>query len=380
MLSLSVLACKKDSVVISPTTTTVPQNANATFYNFTGTMGGFQSSAILSSDNQIVSCGTTNYKPFYLKLNKSGVQTWRKEYDFGFQGKLFSVTEASTHDLFFCGYTTVNANSQFLLVKTNSAGDTIWSKTYGTSESDFGYQIISTNDNNLLLCGITNKTQDSHSDIYLIKVNLNGDTLWTKSYTDIEQEVSFNLTETQTGDYLITGTNEDNGMLGRQVLILKVNANGVKQWLKKLALPDWYWGYATTWLSNGDLLICGKHSINGYSQMLFIKTDANGNVYWTKEFGEANLNEAAYAIQKNADGTLAVTGLADNKYTNTTDLFLLKLDNNGNQLFFKSYPNNTSGFGFSLLKDTNDDNIICGGNFDGQSMFFTMLDKDGNPK
>jgi hypothetical protein len=172
-------------------------------------------------------------------------------------------------------------------VKTNSSSDTIWTKTYGGSDEDYGYQIINTSDGNILLCGISYSfPSQSFADIYLIKVNYNGDTLWSRTYPDQDQEVPFHLLETQNGEYLITGTNEDNSQY-RELYLLKVSATGQQIWNKKIGPPAWKWGYSTIELANGDLLTCGQHTNSGYSQVLLVKTDNLGNVIWEQELVKA---------------------------------------------------------------------------------------------
>src|SRR4029078_10269550 len=97
----------------------------------------------------------------------------------------FGIAETGNQDIFICGYTftfTNNTSADVLLIKLNASGDTLWSKTYGGSKDDFGYSIINTQDNNLLMCGVSySYTTEGYSDLYLIKVNTDGDTLWTKT-------------------------------------------------------------------------------------------------------------------------------------------------------------------------------------------------------
>lgn len=372
-------SCKKDKK--EPDTTPSPSTSTptATFFSFAGEIGSNDNSSIISIDNNIVFCGNYNNKCCYFKASKSGTQIWRKEYNFGFQGKIYAVAETNTQDLFFCGSTTISGNEQILLVKTNSSGDTIWSKTYGTTQADYGSQIIKTSDNNLLLCGITYKSQDAFCDIYLIKVDQNGDTLWTKSYSEPDQEVPFALTQTQNGEFLVTGTNEDGG-LPRQLYLLKISSTGTKLWDKKIGTADWYWGKSSVEISNGDIMVCGRHTISGYNQILLAKTDATGNLYWKKEFGNVNLNEEALSMKKNTDGSLIITGQADELSASNSNILLLKVDTAGNQIFFNRFGDSQGRYGNNLLKDLNDDNIITGSDFNLSTMYFTKTDKDGNYK
>ena len=265
-----------------------------------------------------------------------------------------------------------------LLIKTNSTGDTIWSKTYGGTESEYSTNVITTSDGNILIAGKTESFgAGTFGDIYLIKVNTNGDTLWTRNYPDQDQEVPFHLMETQNGEYLVTGTNEDNSQY-RELYLLKVDLNGTQVWNKKIGPPTWKWGFSTIELSNGNLLTCGQHSETGYSQVLLVKTDNLGNVIWEKEFGESNLSEQGNSIKQNSDGSFNITGSSFDVSSGLSYIILLKVDASGNKIFLKKFGGSSGESGVNLIKDSNDDNIITG-NYNG-NIFMTKTDSNGTFK
>lgn len=224
---LLITACKKDNI---------ETQGKPTYYSYNGFIVTNDNSTLMSFDNSLIICGISGNYISILKISKTGEQIWQKDIDGENQSFASGITETSNHDLFICGQTSRNyskSKDDILLIKTNMFGDTVWTKTYGGSESEYGINIISTSDGNLLISGTTDSFgAGSFGDIYLIKVNTNGDTLWTKSFSDQGQEVPFNLLETQNGEYLVTGTNEDNSN-PRELYLLKVNQNGTQIWNKK---------------------------------------------------------------------------------------------------------------------------------------------------
>ncbi len=346
------------------------------YFTFTGYIGTNDNSTTVSVDNNLIICGNTGDKVTILKISKTGTQIWRSDFGAGNNSSASGVTELN-EDIFICGSTSRNYSTtkhDILLIKANSAGDTIWTKTFGGSEAEYGTNIIATSDGNILIAGRTESFgAGSLGDIFLVKVNSSGDTLWTASYPDQDQEVPFHLMETKNGEYLVTGTNEDNGQY-RELYLLKISATGQQLWNKKIGPPTWKWGYSTIELINGDLLTCGKHAATGYNQVLVVKTDNAGNVIWEKEYGTNNLSEEGKSIKQNSDGTFTITGTCFDISTGQTDIILLKIDQRGNQLWFKKFGS-TSGGGVNLIKDSNDDNIITG-NCNG-SIFMTRTDNNG---
>ncbi len=368
---LFLASCKKDKD-IPPTPEPQPN-----YFTFTGQIGTNDNSTVVSNDDNLIICGNIGSNLSILKITKTGTQIWRNNFGAGNTSSASGVTELNG-DLFICGKTSRNystTKNDILLIKANSSGDTIWTKTYGGVEAEYGTNIIATSDGNILIAGKTESFgAGSFGDIYLVKVNTSGDKLWTASYPDQDQEFPFHLMETQNGEYLVTGTNEDNSQY-RELYLLKVSASGKQIWNKKIRPPTWKWGFSTIELSNGNLLTCGQHTSNGYSQVLLVMTDNLGNAIWEKEFGDNNLSEQGNSIKLNTDGSFIITGSSFDVSSGQKYIILLKVDANGNQLSFKKFDSSISDSGENIIKDSNDDNIITG-NFN-DNIFMTKTDNNG---
>lgn len=349
-----IVACKKE---------TVEPGTKVTYYSFDGGIGTNDNSTCLSSDGNLLICGATGENLSVLKITKSGTQIWRTDFNAGTMSSVSGIAEKNG-EIFICGRTFKNYSSDkidVLLTKLNAAGDTIWTKTYGSTEDDYGYNIIGTSDGNILISGITYSFgAGSFCDIYLIKVDPNGNVIWEASYADLDQEVAFHLMETQNGEYLVTGTNEDTNDSGRELYLLKVSASGQQLWSQKMG-PAWKWGYSTIELSSGELMTCGIHTVNHQNQVLLVKTDHLGNVIWEKEYGDSGfgISEQGNSIKQNPDGTFTIAGSIYDAGNGQRKIILLKTDENGNQLWFKKLNDYYEGSAQNLLKDGND-NIITG--------------------
>ncbi|MBK7428868.1 MAG: hypothetical protein IPI60_18525 [Saprospiraceae bacterium] len=98
-----------------------------------------------------------------------------------------SVVESAEGNFFVAGVRVSQSGSGFsgkgLLMKTDQYGNEIWTKYYSTSGSDdltFDY-IELTSDNHLLLTGVVNFGAWDY-DVYLSKINLDGEVIWKKNY------------------------------------------------------------------------------------------------------------------------------------------------------------------------------------------------------
>jgi len=372
MIGLILGSCHKNK----PETTPIENYSYPTYNFFNGEIGASDNSTLVSFDDNLIICEYSSI----IKVSKSGDKIWQKQINAGVGSKASSIAETDNHDLYICGSTNKNYSSSkmdILLIRMNSSGDTIWTRNYGGSESEYGQNIIATSDGNILISGKTESFGDRFGDIYLIKVNTKGEVVWSNSYLDQDQEVPFHLMETQNGEYLVTGTNEDNSN-PREIYLLKVNQKGSLLWNKKIGPATWKWGFSTIELKNGDLLTCGKHTILGFDQILLVKTDMLGNVIWERTLGDSKISEEAYSIKQNTDGTFTITGLTTGTNNSQIDAILFKVDQEGGLLWYKRFGSPRWDYGYNLIKDANDDNIITGQISD--SIFLTRTDKDGKFK
>ncbi len=326
-----------------------------------GEIGISDQSSIISNDNNLLVCGNESNELLLLKTNKSGNLIWKKKFSAGLNSKAYSLTENSNNEIFICGRTNRNwsiTDYDFLLTKLNSTGDTIWTKTYGGNDADYGKNIITTSDGNLLMSGHTYSFGvGPFPDIYLVKVNFNGDTIWSNHFSDQDQEIPFSMIETYDGGYLITGTNEDNSN-PREVYLLKVDVNGNKLWDKKIGPAIWKWGQSTVQLSNGNFISTGYQTFSGYPNILAIKTDNSGNLIWEKTYGNVGIHDFGYSIKADNDGGFIIVGNCWDISTSISSVVILKIDASGNEIYRKSFGE--QGSGFNILKDNNGDNIITG--------------------
>ena len=371
-LTLVVVSCckEKDDPV-------VPEDPIPVIYSFNGEIGVNDNSTIASADDNLLICGNKSDTISVLKISKTGASIWQRDFRTS-GGRAWGIAEAGNQEIFVCGTTYRNdeaSKADVLLVKLNSNGDTIWTKTYGGIEDEFGYYIITTQDGNLLICGTTDSnTSDGYNNIYLIKTNTNGDTIWTKTLLEPDQEHPYHILQTQNGEFLVTGTHTVSGA-GKELYLIKISEIGTPLWNKKIDSQVGKWGLSTVELTNGDLMTCGKIANDTDTQVLLIKTDGLGNTYWEKEFGETYLDEQANAIQLNADGSYSLTGGFKEQHSGQSQILLIKVDQNGNLLFSKSFGGHILTYGQNIIKDVNDDNLITGqSNF---SIFMTRTDNNG---
>jgi hypothetical protein len=129
-----------------------------------------------------------------IKTDPLGDTLWTRTPDCGGFEKSYSVQQTTDGGYVIAGSITFGSHNIFesvLLIKTDSSGDTLWTRTYEGSienlgQENKGYSVQQTIDEGYVIAGYTGYSSKwgGTADVYLIKTDASGDTLWTKTYGD----------------------------------------------------------------------------------------------------------------------------------------------------------------------------------------------------
>ncbi len=189
-------------------------------YNESGT------SIIQTRDTNLVISGYQGDSSILIKLSLQGDSIWVKYFD-EFRSRATSLKQTEDGGFIICGYTLgENDFKDCLLLKTDEEGNLQWKKTYGGTDQDYAQDIEITPDNGYILCGTTSSYGHGNSDVYLVRTNENGDTLWTRTFGSLFDEEGRSIDCTYDGGYIITGYKNINDTL-YNVYLIKTDGEGM---------------------------------------------------------------------------------------------------------------------------------------------------------
>lgn len=115
----------------------------------------------------------TTWDPLFVKTKENGNVSWTRILDMDGDNELFSCDTTSDGGFIFCGKTDGSGAGGFdvLLIRANMQGDTLWTRTFGGPYDDVAKSVVTMPDGGFLVCGYSNSFETNGYDIYLIRTD-----------------------------------------------------------------------------------------------------------------------------------------------------------------------------------------------------------------
>jgi hypothetical protein len=245
------------------------------------------------------------------------------------------------------------------LVKTDPNGDTLWTRTYGGSNYDYGYSVQQTSDGGYIVAGYTYSFGAGSADVWLIKTDANGDALWTRTYGGSDYDFGWCVQHTSDGGYIVAGYTYSFGAGLADVYLVKTDANGDTLWTRTYGGSGEDYGYGVQQLSNGGYIIAGGTGPVFYlTDVYLVKTDSTGDTLWTRTYGGSN-SEIAHSVQQTTDGGYIIAGTTAPIF-DVSDVYVVKTDATGDTLWTRTYGGSNFDFGECVQQTTDGGYVVAG--------------------
>ena len=268
--------------------------------------------------------------------------------------------------------------NDFWVLKLASNGIIEWQKTYGGSGDDLGRAIIQTNDGGYAITGPSKSSDGDGSnnegqhDHWILKLDAQGTIQWEKSYGFAGHDHSQSIMQTDDGGYFIGGYLDvsASGGLGNETITKnytkhgvgefwgqKLDANGNLQWRRYFGGSNNDRIYKVLPAHDGNIMLVGSSESNDFDiknskgsyDYWIVKINNSGEMLWEKSFGGSGIDDG-YAATTTNDGNYLIVGsaisndgdISDSK--GNSDVWAIKIDDNGNMLWEKSF----GGSGFDV--------------------------------
>ena len=191
-----------------------------------------------------------------------------------------------------------SSGGEIYVIRTNAYGDTLWTRTYDKSTSDVAMSIQQTSDSNFIIAAITYDTTFYKNNTYLIKIDSLGDTLWTKQHYSLDAIEIYSLQQTKDNGFVGVGTIFNGVPLHGYLHLFKANSNGDLEWTKQFGSPPGALGTFVRQTKDGGYIISGQTFGSTGAKAYIIKTDSTGNVLTGLNHPERN-NPVCFSVYPN---------------------------------------------------------------------------------
>jgi hypothetical protein len=318
------------------------------------------------------------------------------------------------------------------ILKLRANGNFLWAKAFGGVGRDQVNSITIDAQDNVCTTGNFYKTVDfdpgvgtymltatSSQGIFVSKLNSNGNFIWAKKVSGDDPIQAFSIGTNEANDIYITGsfegtadfdpgsgvvnlTSSSSNNSTSDAYLLKLDMNGVYQWVKQVKGSSYVSGHALTVNPAGDIYMTGEflQTANfdlpwgvisllsvGSRDIFITKVSASGDFIWVRQFGDS-ATDLPFGIATDLEGNVYTTGYFSQKVdfnsgdpsgiltAQSYDVFVLKLDKNGSDEWVHQFGGEGKDIGWGIHVDL-DGSVYVAGQFEKAAYFSSGLGGPG---
>ncbi|UCB59169.1 MAG: hypothetical protein JSV67_02400 [Thermoplasmatales archaeon] len=334
-----------------------------------------------TNDGFYIVCGSTrsfdnengeNEDGWLLKTDTYGNEIWNKTYDKMEEDVLARVHQTSDNGYILNGWI-ISSDGKYhdsWIIKTDEYGVEIWNNTFGGIYIDYSYSnIVETSDDGYLLSGFSNSYGDFDGDLWVLKIDGNGNEEWNKTFGGAKRDYGVDIINAHDGGYIILGNTFSYGEGDSDCWIIKIDDNGNEQWSKTFG--DNFYNNVRRIRKTGDggYIVVGTsfYVIDAEFDYFYLdfdiwvfKIDLLGNLKWETTIGDRFVEEFANSIQPSSDSGFLISGMMIDKSNGKTDGLLMKIDGNGCVEWKNIFGGLKHEDTFKVIQTENDDYVVFG--------------------
>jgi hypothetical protein len=283
-----------------------------------------------ADEGYIVAGTTSSYREGYpsmwiIKLETTGDTVWTKMYEGAVVSSARSVQQTIDG-----GYIVAGKGEENIL-KVDRHGNREWGTHFGW----ILYSVKQTTNGGYIAVGDSIYHQLEWNYIPSLSINKldeNGDTEWRNPFGDDFIGRANSIQQTTDGGYILAGDSVDfrsEFEYSHYLMVMKLDENGNTEW--KYFGGEYSGAQSIQQTEDDGYIVAGNTTDAGHGlDVLIMKLDENGNEQWMKIYGSSGGWEYASSIQQTSDGGYIVAGQTDSYGSGLYDMWILKLDENGN--------------------------------------------------
>jgi len=282
-----------------------------------------------------------------------------------------------------------SANFEIIEMKLPPTGEISYvefNRTFGGAGDDGAYLVSPTSDGGYIISGHTTPNDSEFQDAWIIKTDAEGKEIWNKTFGGTGDEEAYSVRLTSDGGYILLVGTSSFSQEDEDIWLIKTDAEGQVDWSKIFGGVNNDVGQSVQQTSDGGYILAGwtaSSSAEIFDAWL-IKTDSEGREVWNRTFGGSNA-DAAHSVMPTVDGGYILAGRTfsygkGNDWN--SDAWLIKTNSQGDQLWHKTFGGTASDFAYSVHPLMEGGYILSGSTLSygegGSDAWLIKTDSEGN--
>ncbi len=379
--------------------------------------GGFAVLGYTNSADGDVAGKTTAVNDYWLlKLDPEGNLEWNNTYGGSKDDRGQSVIQTADGGYGIVGYAMSSdgdgsRNEGFhdnWILKLDAAGGIEWEKSFGFPGHDHSYDLVQTSDGGFFFVGFldvvssggegsTSKgnslTRHGVGEFWGSRLDAGGNLLWRRYFGGTNNDRAHSVVQANDGGFIMAGFSESGDSdisLSKgsyDFWVVKIADNGDLVWERSYGGSGIEVSYDIAKTSDNAYVVAG-HTFstdedvsknNGASDIWLIKIDENGNLLWERTYG-GTAYDTAQSVSLTGDGGFVISGNSRSSDMDVTenagenDIWVLKTDSEGNPIWQQTYGGSALDFGYDAIENSQNSILVAGSS---SSSDFPMLENKG---
>ena len=326
VVAIGLFSCERHEAVF-------PLDVSYEFQKTLPKAGNQEVNRLIAVADGVIIIGTTVQssmtQAFLLKTDFSGHIFWMKEFELGTEG--FGIKQTSDNNLILVGsFTDEAGNRDFLLTKTDLDGNVVWQKEFGGIHSEQGKDVIELQSGGFMINGITQSFGSGPASMYVVRTDTNGNEVWSRTFGGDGVDGGSELIEINGLEVMLLGFTSSFGAGDRDIYLQRVSVDGDSLWSATYGGAGYEESQAFQRTADGGYAMSNHTaSEEPNHSVMATRLDAGGTVIWQQEFGTPTAHEGGEGMLVDSEGKYVFLGRT-NSFGNEEQVYFIKTDSDGN--------------------------------------------------
>jgi len=301
----------------------------------------------------------SNRDVLFAKTDRDGKKLFRRTFSRAGLSKATSVVETSDAGFAVAGV----GNNKAWLIKTDAAVNEEYDLTLSRGRFKHVNSVVETPDGGIALAGRSQLPRGGSS-AWLVKTSEDGSVVFGNAFGVDSGNVGFSDLGVWRGGFALAGHKKPSGSASSDAWLVRADRNGNRGMSETFGGPGLDRVESVAATSDRGVVMAGRTESFGTgnsSDAWLIKTDEEGNEEFNTTFGGEGFDRA-FSVVETSDGGYAVAGETESFGSGSSDAWLIKTDEEGNEVFSTTFGGadhdtaksvvQTSDGGFALAGST----------------------------